>query len=273
MTKPAASDATLSLLGGLMSLKVDILPAKRAEERISLTLICPDEDEPLRPVQMYVHPDDLDADKPRMWATGDLDRAREVDKILYRVDADDVKEAKEPLLPSGEMSISSFPAEQVETVSRPSGALYRLRPKAAPHVYAMLVDLVADRALAHMCEMTLRGSQRFYRLEAWNGALILTEYIRPGEFNPAEDYTAEYPDALLDKAQGAIAAQVEDFNPDEFVSFLRDRAEEFDAVKRDPKAKTAAKKAPVKPKLDDTDALMALLDGVASAAKPKRAKK
>jgi hypothetical protein len=270
MTKPAVSEATLSLLGGLMTLKVAVLPAKMAEERIDLKLICPDTDDPTRPVQMYVHPDDVGGDKPRMWTTGECDRAREVDGILYRVDADEVKEAKTPLLPTGEMSISVFPAEQVTSVSRPGGALYRLRPTAAPHVYAMLVDLVGqDVDHAFMCELAMRSSQRFYRLEAWNGALVLTEYVRPGEFNPAEDYTADYPAELLTKAQAAIGAQVEEFDPEQYVSFLRDRAKELDDVKRDPKAKAAQRKAAPKPKIDDTDALMALLDGVAATAKPK----
>lgn len=272
MPKPAAKDATLSLLGGLMTLKVDVLPAKQAEERVDLKIICPDTDEPTRPEQFYVHPDDVGGDKPRMWKVGECDKAREVDGILYRVDPDEVAAAKEPLLPTGEMAVTVFPADEVETVSHPGGAMYRLRPKAAPHVYAMLVDLIADRSKAHMCELVIRGNQRFYRLESWNGSLTLTEYVRPGEFYEAEDYTADYPEALLDKARAAIDTQTETFDPDAYRSFLRERAQELDEQKRDPKAKAAAPKAAPKPKVDDTDALMALLDGVAATAKKPRRK-
>lgn len=262
--KPATKDATLSLLGGLLTLNVDVLPAKIAEERVTLTYIIPDIDEPTRPEQMYVDP----ADPARQWKPGQLDKARDVDGILYRVDPDEVAEAKTPLLPTGQIDVTSFPAEQVEKVCRPSGALYRLRPKAAPHVYAMLVDLLADRTVAFVAELTIRGNQRMYRVESWNGALILQEQVRPGEFYAAEDYSKEYPEALLDKMQTAVSTTVEDFDPDTYRSFLRDRAAELDAAKRDPNAAPVVKVAP-RPKVDDAEALMALLDGVAAASKAK----
>lgn len=274
--RTAAKDAKLSLLGGLMTLVVDVLPAKIAEERIEFKLICPDEDEPTKPVQRYVHPDDVDGTGPiRMWPVGELNRAREIDGILYPVTDDDIAEAKETLLPSGEMEVTFVPAEQFEARSRPSGMLYRLRPKAQPKVYAAVyaeIDALSD--VAAICELTMRGSQRLYRLQAWNGALVLQEQVRPGEFYDGETYNLECDERLRATLHGAIEAQVVDFDPEGYVNFLRQRAQELDEAKRDPNAPKPERKAKVVE--DSTDDLIALLEASAAAAKakkPARAKK
>lgn len=271
--KTAVKDLSVTLLGGLMTLKVDVLPCRKAEETVKFSLICPEEVEPTKPVQMYVHPDDVDSTKGpvRMWKVSECERAREIDGILHRVTAEEIEAAKETLIEKGEIDLAVYRAAEVEATTRPSGALYRLRPKAVPQVYAMLVDLVADPDLAFIGEMTNRDVQRMYRLTSWNGALLLQEMVRPGEFYDAEDYSHPYPDALLGKMQEAVTATIEDFDPEQYANFLRDRAEALDAAKRDPNAKPAPKKVE-KPK-DSVDDLMAMLDGVAAKAKPSKSKK
>lgn len=268
--KTAIKDLNLSLLDGMMNLKVDALPTRRAPETVAFKIIVPLPGEPVQPKQMYVHPDDLDSQKAgvRMWSTVECERAREIDGILYRVTPDEIDAAKEPAIEKGEIALKVFAASAVEATTRPSGALYTLRPKAVPHVYAMLVDLVSDPSLAFIGEMTVRDVQRLYRLTAWNGALRLQECIRPGEFYDHEDYGHDYPAALLDKMREAVTATVADFDPEVYTNHLRDQAAALDAAKRDPNAPTVAPKkaAPVRESVDD---LMALLDGVAAAAKPK----
>lgn len=269
--KPAKKDATIAFLGGMMSLTVDVLPAKKAEETVRFTTIVPEDGEPTRPVQMYVHPDDLDAANPRMWPIGECEKAREVDGILVRVSAEEIAEVKEPLLPAGEMTVTVVPADQFDT--QPNGALYRLRPKAQPAVYAAVVARVReDDDLAYITELQLRGAQRFYRVIAWNDGLYLQEHVRPGEFHETEAFPTDADPKLVETLGQAIRSQVEDFDPEGYVNFLRDRAAELDAAKRDPNAKPAPRKAAA-PKVDDTAGLLAMLEGVAAAAKPKRATK
>lgn len=266
--KPAAKDASLSLLGGLMNIKVDVLPAKKAEENVEFKLICPDEDEPTRPVQMYVHPDDVDGDQPRMWKVGELDKAREIDGLLHRVTPEEIEAAKETLLPTGQMAVTVVPAGQFTTVA--NGAFYRLRPKEQPAVYAALVKrIAADTDLAYVLELTIRGKQRFYRLISWQDTLCIQEHVRPGELYEPEGYSTDADQKLVDMLGEAVRNNVEDFNPDEYVNFLRARAEELDAAKRDPNA-PKVEKAPRAPKVDDTAGLLAALE---SAAKKKPARR
>lgn len=266
--KPASKDASLSLIGGLMTIKVDVLPAKRPEETIEFKLICPDEDEPTRPVQMYVHPDDVDGDQPRMWKTGECDRAREVDGLLHRVTPEEIEAAKETVLPSGQMAVTIVPAAQFQTIA--NGAFYRLRPKDQPAVYAALVKrVVADDDLAYILELTIRGKQRFYRLIAQDDALCIVEHIRPGELYEAEGYSTDADQKLVDMLGEAVRNNVEDFNPDEYVNFLRERAAELDAAKKDPNAAPIVK-APRAAKVDDTAGLLAALESAAKAKKPRR---
>jgi non-homologous end joining protein Ku len=266
--KTAAKDAPLSLLGGLMTLKVDVLNAKRAEETVEFKLICPDEDNPTRPVQMYVHPDDLDGANPRMWKVGELDKAREVDGILYRATPEEIAAAKETVLPTGQMSVTVVPAIQFNTVA--NGAFYRLRPKEQPAVYAALVKrIAADTDLAYITELTIRGKQRFYRLIVVEGVLSLQEHIRPGELYDAEEYSTDTDPKLIDMLGDAVRNNVEDFDPEEYVNFLRTRAEELDAAKRDPNA-PKVEKAP-RAKVDDTAGLLAALESAAKAKKRRKA--
>lgn len=266
--RPATKDASLSLLGGLMTIKVDVLPAKKAEETIEFKLICPDEDEPIRPVQMYVHPDDVDGDHPRMWKSGELPKAREIDGILYPATPEEIEAAKETVLPTGQMSVTVVPAEQFDTVA--NGAFYRLRPKEQPKVYAALVQRVAaDTDLAYILELTIRGKQRFYRLISWQDALCIQEHVRPGELYEPEQYSTDTDPKLVEMLGDAVRNNVEDFNPEEYVNFLRARAEELDAAKKDPNAKPVVT-APRAPKVDDTAGLLAALESAAKAKKSRR---
>lgn len=273
--KTAVKDLSVSLLDGIMTLKVDAIACKKTEETIKFSLICPGEDEPIRPRQMYVHPDDVDSGTAaRMWTTAECDRAREVDGILYRVTAEEIEASKEPVLPPGQIDIHVYPAEDFEKVTRPNGTVMRLRPKAVPHVYAMLTDLVKDETKAYAGELTIRGVQRLYRMHSWDGTLILQEQIRPGEFYEAEGYDHDYPAALLSKMQNAVEATLAEFNPDEFVSVLRERAAALDAAKKDPNAPQIKASEPKESSKESVDDLMALLDSVAAPKKPaKRAVK
>lgn len=271
--KTAVKDLNLSLLDGLMNLKVDALPTKRAAETVSFKIIVPLPGEPVQPKQMYVHPDDIDSAKAgvRMWSTVECERAREIDGILHRVTPEEIDAAKEPAIEKGEIALKVFDATAVEATTRPSGALYTLRPKAVPHVYAMLVDLVADTSLAFIGEMTVRDVQRLYRLTSWNGALLLQECIRPGEFYDPEDYSHDYPSPLLAKMKDACTASLGVFDPTTYTNHLREQAAALDAAKRDPNAPVVkpAKAAPVRESVDD---LMAMLDTVAAKAKPAKGK-
>lgn len=268
--RTAVKDLSLILLDGMMTLKVDALACKKPEETIEFKIICPEEGEPTRPRQMYVHPDDVDSTTAgvRMWSVGDCERAREIDGVLYRVTPEEIDAAKEAVLPSGEITLKAYDAAAVEATTRPNGQVYRLRPKAVPHVYAMLVDLAADPDLALIGDLTIKGVQRLYRLTSWNGSLLLQETIRPGEFYDAEDYSHDYPAPLLAKMREALNATRGEFDPEVYASHMREQAKALDAAKRDPNAAPPAPKAKAKVEAT-TDDLMAMLDSVAAASKSK----
>ncbi len=279
----AVKDANLSLLSGAMNLTVDILHTVRTDGKTpSFPLICPDEDPPLKPKQFYVHPDDEDGIGPtlvngttpvRMWTVSECDHAREVDGILHRVTAEEMAATKEPVLPVKMIDITIFPAEQVEAQSRPSGALFRVRPKNSPHIYSMIARAVeqADNK-AFIGEMTVRGVQRMYRLITWQGVLMLQEWIRPGEFHAAEDYEHDFPTKLLDSFLNAADTLTEEFDPVAYANFLRDRAAELDDSKRDPNAPKVAPARPVPVAKDDADSLTSMLESLAAAKKPAKKK-
>lgn len=261
--RASTSGVTLTMLG-MTSLQVDLVPLRRGE-RVAPKLVCPECAEATKLSQRYVCPNHEDHGP---YAQQEVQRAIDVDGILRKVTDDEIAALKDPTIEPKQATFRIFPADQVESETMPAGTAYRLRPKNAPQVYAMLVDVVRERGdLAFVAELNAR-SQKMYRLAVRDRALVAMELIRPGEFNPDEEMPTEYNGELLDAALTLVDQQVEDFDPESWTDFYRARAKEL----QEAKLTNPNEPAPIR-KVEKVDSADALLEALTAAAgkKPRKA--
>lgn len=261
MARPAASDVSFTVLG-LISFQADLMPlTESTAKEISFKLVCPECAEPTKVDQKYLCPNEHGP-----FVTGDCGRAKEVGKALVKVTDEDIKALKEPTLPAKEMSISVFPAAQVDASTRPSGAAYRLRAEKNLPVVAMVAALVADGEFAFVGEMNLgRSGQKLYRLATWRGELVAEELARPDEVVEFAATAVAYEPKVLDQAKQLAALQVGDFDPVQFRNLVRERAAALDeALLSGAPTATVATLSPAKDPVVD---LMAALEASIAAAK------
>jgi non-homologous end joining protein Ku len=229
-----ASDVSLSFFG-VMNIIVDLVPAKKSGA-VSFTIICPDCDEAHRLDQRYIcgtdasHGDGIDPNLPG-YASGTSGRGKEVNGTLVRVDEEEISAIKDGQLPLNDLQVTVYPADDVERLTRPNGTAYRLRPKGTLPIYKMLVDLTADRSKAFIGEMNVRGQDKLFRIESWNGVLTVTELARPSEVVEAEHVDATYEGKLLAMATQLADVQTEDFDPAKFANKVKERAAAWEAQK------------------------------------------
>lgn len=261
--RAAASDTTIAL--GLVRTIVDVVPARKGDGALSLKLICPSCPTETRPRQEYV----CTKDESHRFSSDEADRAIEVDKTLRRVTEDEINEIKESNLPAGEINLLVVPAADVEQATLASGALYRLRPKAEnDQAYGLLAAFLSDPQYAFICEMTMRSAQKFYRCFVWRGVIVLQELVRPSEFHEADPINIPVDPRLQKMGAKLIEGLVEPFDPEKFANKIRERAAALAEAKRSG-APVEAKPKPVTPKVDSTDALLAMLTASVEAAKSR----
>lgn len=269
-----ASGVSMTLFG-TMTLTVDLLPARRSDNAADPKLVCPACEEGVKLQQQYACPEHPEHGP---FVSSEAHRAIEIDGMLRKVTDEELAALKQPTTPDKEAEFRVFRAADVERETLPGGSVYRARPKANAKVYHMLVDLVSDRSLAFIAELTLRGSQKLYRLVARDGLLTFVELIRPGEFHHIEVAGAEYDaDVLTElskfvKGGDGYAGVVEDFDGTVWRNTHRDRAAALAEAKRDPNSPTPEAVAVVVKKPEE-DALVGIAAMLASAkgAKPAKA--
>ena len=273
-TKPVrayATDLHITVLG-TMDLNVDAVPARRSAPKVALTTIHPHKDDPTKLPQVY-----WDEESGEHFVLGEMDRAREVDGVLYRVTEEEIEALKTPILPPGETSVIPYNATDVEEVTRPDSSVYWLKPRkgknkkvidAQARTYAVMVEVLQDTDKAWVMEMSMRNEQKMFRLGSWQGRLFLQELVRPGEFNEIEATEYNYSDVLFDMVKQAADAQTGEFNPDEFTNFYRDRAAALDEAKRNgTDVEVAVSESSVVDDTDDEAGLMAMLAASVKEAK------
>ena len=269
-----ASGVSLTLFG-TTTILVDLLPARRSDSTADTKLVCPSCEDGVKLDQQYACSANP---KHGPFTNSDAHRAIAIDGMLRKVTTEELEALKAPTTPNGEAEFSVFQAAEVEAQTMPSGSVYRARPKSNAKIYHMLVDLVSDRSLAFIAELTLRGSQKLYRLVARDGLLTLVELIRPGEFHDIEVAGAEYDAALLVeltkfiKGSGDYAGILGEFNGDAWRNVHRERAEALAEAKRDPNSPTpeTIEVAAREPEEDVMVGLAAMLATAKAPAKPAR---
>lgn len=248
-----ASGVQFTLFGGTMTMPVDLLPAKRSDGTVRLKTVCPACEEGVALSQRYICPEH---DDHGPYESSEAHRAIEVDGLLKKLTDEEIEALKQPTIAEKEATFRVFHAADVERETLPNGSVYRVRPKANAALYHLLVDLVSDRTIAFLAEVTLKSSQKLYRLVSRDGLLTLVELIRPGEFHHIEVSSADYDAAMLERLSAFVKGDdefegiVEAFDGAEWENTHRERAAALAEAKRHPdaaapppivsKAKTAA---------------------------------
>lgn len=264
--RAAASDVAIGL--GLIRTTVDVVPARRSDGEAKFKLICPQCTTPTRGAQTYI----CIHDETHHYTSDEADRAIEVDKVLKRVTPEEIAAIKDTELPAGEINFLVVPAAEVEAATLPSGALYRLRPKAEnDQAYGLFAALVSDPAYAFIGELTMRSNQKLYRASVWKGQVVLQELVRPSEFHEADPIDIHIDPRLAAVSAKLVETLAESFDPDAFANRIRERALALAEAKRSG-APAPAKPKPVTPTaVDATDQLLAMLTASVAAAEAAKA--
>lgn len=262
-----ASDISVSFVNPLLNVVVDFVPVKATDKSKQLKIICPLCETPTSMSQRY-----LCEHGHGPFAISEADRAREIDKVLYRVTEEEISQLKGATIPpEAGLSLRAYEAEEVEAMTRPSESAYRLRPKGNLSVYAMLVKLAEDTDRAFIGEVNLRGNQKMFRVQTWNGQLVAQELTRPDDLAPMDDINPDFDDRLLATAEMLVSSDISTFVPEEYRNTIRERSAMLDEAKRDPNAvPVTMEKVAARANNDD---LLALLEQAVEAAKPTKKNK
>jgi len=271
--RSAGSDFAFSL--GLVTLKADLVPAKQtgSDAESQFNTLCNDCPTPTKPNQVYVCPNDATHGPYKM---GELTRrGKEVDGTLVEVTAEELAAVKTGDVAEKAFAISIFPADQVDKVTLPGDAVYRIRPRkdASPaeyKTYGLLRELAADPTKALLGEFILKSGStpKMGRLLVFNGQIVLQTLIRPSDLAPTDSID----DVPLSEKEQALATTlanslIEDFDPATWTNKVRERAKALLAAKADGNdAAVAAATTVAEPTTTDlADLLGAMLENAQAA--------
>lgn len=253
---------------GIINATADLVPVRRSSKADDFITLCPDCTEPHQLGTRYV----CEVEGHGPYARNEVRVGKQLpDKRVVRVTDDEVAGAKGITIDKGAISLAAYNAKGVEAFTRPGEAAFRLRPKKASEVYDLLREIAADRNIALVGELaTGDTTQKLYRVELWNGQLVLQELLRPDDVAPADEIshaTTGNPRAL-ELARELLQTSVQDFDPVAHRNLTRERLEALTAAKaNDPDATVPVTPAaaPVVPATD----LVALLEASLADKKPK----
>jgi hypothetical protein len=234
----------------------------------SFSLICPTCTDPTKPSQKY-----LCGTCQGQFSTGELDRAREIKKVLHKVTPEEIEAARETLLPEKEIHLHPVSAVDFYQHSRADGVAYRLRADKLGDVVAMITDLVTNLSATVVLvgEMNAgRSTEKLFTLTTWNGALILQEVARPDEVISFTAEKVDYNDKLLTQATMFVSGQVGEFDAANFANRRKQRIAELDVAKA---GGTTVSATPAAPKANASDSLLALLEAQIASSKVAESKK
>jgi non-homologous end joining protein Ku len=224
--KTAASDVAVSLLG-LINFQVDVLPVAQSEASgPKFKTICSTCSDPTPVNQQYVCPKNHGPFK-----AADLPKALEVGKTLKPVSAEEIEKLRKPKTPPKELTLGVFPTEQVNTRTRPTGAVYRLRAERNQALVQMVTDMVSGGEITFVGELVLPpAGERLFRLGVWKGALMLEELARPELVHDFESAPVTYEPKLLEQAKQLAQLQNVEFDPAQYRNSIRDRIADLAAT-------------------------------------------
>jgi non-homologous end joining protein Ku len=263
MPRAAIADVAISI-SSLINFNADFYRITEAKSSKSegFKLVCPVCEPVTKPAQKYICPSCSD-----QFSSGELGKAREINKTLVRVTADEVDNVRSTELPRGELSLSPYKADEVLATIHPDGITYRIQATKFRNIATMATDLVASCPdVMFLGQMNVgRGSEKVFSLAVWNGTLIAQEMARPDEMLDFEPVPESYDNRLLEPAKAFIALQATSFTEDEFASKRKARIAELDAAKSgDVPADTTV---PTTKPVSETDNLLAMLEAQIAASK------
>jgi non-homologous end joining protein Ku len=227
--KVRASLTGVTVSCGVISFDVDLVPAtrknedKRAANSVALSRCCPQCEG-----AVAVRSELKCENGHGPLVQNELHYATAIDGVLLKVDAEEVKAAKAPVVDAKTVEFSVFRAAEVEAATLPSGNIYRMRlpakaSKATTQAYSLMLDLLADTDLAFLAELVVKGVSKLYRGIVRDGMLTLTELMRPSLFHVPDgvDVPADSPMAAAGRAM--VMEMVGTFDPAEWESAAEQR--------------------------------------------------
>ena len=266
--RAVASNVVLNIGTSLVNLQVDLLSA-RPSDKTGFSSLCPSCEDPHAVSERYICSEQAGHGP---FTRSQLKKGREIDKVLYSVTDKDEELVKETTITKDEpVRVRIFDAAAVAASTRPTGVSYLLRPLGKTLAsYAAFAEFVADPKMAFLAEVMVRGSQKLYRLESWNGQLVLQELIRPNELAVAEPVVEKVSKDAKAMLKQIIEMETETFKADEFRWITPERVEALDnrLISSGAGKTTKGKKA-----TGDGDALLTALQASLAAGKAKSPKK
>lgn len=287
LTKPQRAyitDVKVQLLGGLMTISVDVFSVKSPKGKksgASFVSACPTCPTPTPVTQFsdctasteHSHFTSKDLAKAIQLEDGSLEWVSEEEQAV-------VKELEE--FDPKQIAFDIVPAADVEFHMRPADLAYRIRPHskgdAAP--YLVLRDYLRKTKHALVGALRLKAGDpvRFYRAEVWHDQIVLQSLVRPDDLAPADEITGAYKEGLLEALGKNLDKLAVDFDPATYRNVSRERIAELAARKAEnPGSERPDNVTPIRPAavVDDGSDLLAALSAMADekpAKKPARAK-
>lgn len=263
-SKQRAVASGLQVQLGLMTLIVDAVPVRRpnlTKSGFSFRAPCG-----TRVSQAYVC---TCGEKHGPFKEDELGHGRDVDGTFVAVTTEEYDTAMGAAIPKGEWGLSVYPADQVETLTRPDESAYRLRATKGTvgKVYGVLLAAAADPRYALVGEINLKGAQKPYRLTVWGGMLVAQSIIRPDDLSVPEGIEADAPDARTAKLlEQLLKGELAKFTSDTFRNIRAERLDALDEAKRTGETAVVSSLAAV-PEAD----IVSLLEASLSKAQERKA--
>lgn len=266
--RAVASKVTFSI-SSLVRFQADLFSA-RPTDKTDFKTLCPDCEHPQGVSERFT------CEKGHgPFTRSQLKHGREIDKTLYATTEEDYAAVKAPTIDKEQpVEVRVFDAKSVTNHVRPTGSSYVLRPLiGAEATYVALVSAVEDKRRAFLTELVIRGSQKLFQIEVWNGCLVLQELVRPSELAQVESIQGKAAKDEVALMRKLIESKVEPFEASQFRSLAQERVAALD--ERLLSAKITTKR---KSKVTDGGDLLAALqasvaaDNMTRKAPTKRAK-
>lgn len=211
-------------LFGLISFPVDVVPQGRTgkREETQFKQLCPQGHKVpgLMPVKQYYECDGGHTGLRQ----GDLVRGRQTEDGKWVLPtAEEIEAATCGSLEAGAIDLTPHPADVVNSSTRPGEKGYRLRPGRSgkkvtakeAQLYATIRQLVIDNVdkVAFIGSLRIRNSRAVYRLEVWDGQLMLTELVCDEDLAARDVIDVDGDPKLLGMAQQFLETSVEDWDP------------------------------------------------------------
>lgn len=215
---PRAYVSDFQIALGPINVLGKLVKVTKTDDTSKFISVCPDCTEPNKPAQKYI------CDQDHSYTIGDLRKAKDIDGTLHFVDKDEIDAAKASELPLNVLRPTVHPIDDVWNTVWDSDNAYVFLPRVADEYHALLVRLIKDsgRAFVGMCN--LRNHEGFFRLDVWQGHIVVQKVYWPEECNAFDPVPADCDDETYNAAVSFIIDRTEKpFVPEEYQSQVKAR--------------------------------------------------